>query len=87
MIEQITKLLEQYNIPSDVMSSITEKLQDGFQISDVISIVNDNKDSIQNSPELLSKLEGIGGVAGIVGGFKEGGIGGVFDQAKGMLGL
>jgi hypothetical protein len=48
-----------------------KKLYNGFQISDVISIVNDNKDSIQNSPELLSKLEGIGGAVGLVDGLKK----------------
>jgi hypothetical protein len=87
MMDQVTNLLEQYNIPVSIMSQIQEKLSNGFQISDVISIINDNKDSIQNSPELLSKLEGMGGVAGIVGGFKEGGISSALDQAKGMFGL
>lgn len=87
MLEQLTKLLEQYNVPTDIIVDIKEKLSDGFQLDDVIQLISENKDKIENQDELIQKLNDMGGASGIINSLKDGEAGDALNKAKGMLGL
>jgi hypothetical protein len=87
MIEQITSLLEKNGVSVDIITAIKSELADGFQISDVVNVLQNHKDSIPNHEELLSQVQGLGGVSDILDKAKDSGAGGLLDKAKGFLGM
>ena len=89
MLDQITKILEKYNVPTNLVSEVTDIFKDGFQMDDVKKVYEliKNNDEIQNSDEIINDIKSNLSPDGAIDDLKSGDVGGALDKAKGMLGM
>ena len=89
MLAQLTKLLEEHNVPTNAVVEIKDLLKDGFQKDDVtaaIKILKDNERDIEDLGGLIGQLQEMGSASGAMDSLKDGDIGGAINKAKGILG-
>ena len=89
MLAQLTKLLEEHNVPTNIVIEIKDLLADGFQkddVSKVIALVQDNQEQIKDSSSLIGQIKEMGSASGAMDSLKDGDIGGAINKAKGILG-
>lgn len=89
MIEQITALLEKFNVPTNIIDMIKDKVGDNLDINQVVEIVEEHKDKIPDSVPLISSLKSMDltNLSGSAEDVAKEGLGGLADKAKGMLGM
>ena len=89
MLAQLTKLLEDHNVPTDIVVEIKDLLADGFQKDDVtkvIGLIQDNQEQIKDSSTLIGQIKEMGSASGAIDSLKNGDLGGAINKAKGILG-
>ena len=89
MLAELTKLLEDHNVPTNVVVEIKDLLKDGFQkedVSKVITLIKDNEEPIRDSQALIGQIKEMGSASGALDSLKSGDFGDAINKAKGMLG-
>ena len=89
MLAQLTKLLADHNVPTNLVVEIKDLLADGFQkddVSKVITLVQDNQDQITDTNGLIGQIKEMGSASGAMDSLKKGDIGDAINKAKGILG-